>query len=234
MVKDKEQIVKNLKLKEFYDPNALHDLKEINDLDNIIKDLMHNKQMYLKTFVESKILTKDELLSLIPDHKLDQMLIKGLTYFKYLGLFDFHKNPRSLFDYELKVSPLAIYDRFDIDTEELQSMMIRKFINNECVVFNQLKLESFVVAGNAIICLPINKEEFTKHNKNHRFDGKTLITDSSYYLNRQHHGYKRFFIELHFDGLTNDLELLKITTQERETGYYHNNPIYYSKKYEER
>ena len=236
MVKDKQHIVNNLKLKEFYDPNALHDLKEINDLDNIIKELKHNRQMYLKTFVDSKILTKDELLSLIPDHKLDQMLIKGLKYFKYLGLFDFYKNPRSLFDLKFNIKERIIYHDIHLTDDEMWNVAHNVMINNECVIFNELKIESFIIVNDAIICLPINKEQYTTHDKDYTFNGKNLKVQSFYQTNFRSHTYhyKSFYINIEFDGLTNEVVHFDITTQNKETFMFLNTPIFYSKKHEER
>lgn len=80
MVESKEKIVNSLKLKEYYDPNALHDLKDIVELDGIVNQLYINRNNYLENFIKSKFLSYDEMMSLVPDGKFEQMKKNGEKY----------------------------------------------------------------------------------------------------------------------------------------------------------
>jgi hypothetical protein len=220
--------IDNLKLNTFYDPNAIHDLTEINELYNIINELNTNKQIYLNNFVNSKFLNIDELLSMVPDHKLDQMLINGFEYFQYFKLpwiKESVKDPRSVFDYEFKIQHLKIYD--DIRTPEniIREQNILKHKNNNNSIFNDCKIETYVIVDNAIICLPTNKDEIVKTYKEHRFNGKNLETFITYenrpiviYKDpielvfkekRRHHAI--LDIKIKFDGTNN--EILSLTVE---------------------
>lgn len=220
--------IDNLKLNTFYDPNAIHDLTEINQLYNIINELNTNKQIYLKKFVNSKFLNKDELLSMVPDHKLDQMLINGFEYFGYFKLpwiKETINDPRSVFDYEFKIQHLKIYDDIRTPTNIIREQNILKHKNNNNSIFNDCKIETYVIVDNAIICLPTNKDELVKTYKKHNFNGKNLETSIIYenkpiviykdlidmrYKEKRRH-YAIFDIKIKFDGTNN--EILSLTVE---------------------
>lgn len=241
--------IDNLKLNTFYDPNAIHDLIEINELYNIIDELNTNKQIYLNTFVNSKFLNKDELLSMVPDHKLDQMLINGFEYFGYFKLpwiKETIKDPRLVFDYEFKVQHLNIYDDIRTPTNIIREQNILKHKNNKNSIFNDCKIETYVIVDNAIICLPTNKNEIVKTYKEHNFNGKNLETTITYenkpifyyqdpidLTYKEKRGYYALFdIKLKFDGTNN--EILSLTVEQNPKyydmfsyDYYGSKQIYY-------
>jgi hypothetical protein len=75
-------LLQKLKLKEHYDPNALHDLKDIVQMDAFINELYRNRNNYLENFIKSKFLSYEQIKALVPDHKFESMLKKGRKYIK--------------------------------------------------------------------------------------------------------------------------------------------------------
>lgn len=73
------KLIELVKVNENQDMDSIHDLKTINQLSVAISTLSDNYNRYIQNFLNSKLLTKEQLFEIVPDHKIDEMLLNGLT-----------------------------------------------------------------------------------------------------------------------------------------------------------
>lgn len=199
------KLIEQVKVNENQDMDSIHDLKTINQLNVAISTLSDNYNRYIQNFLNSKLLTKEQLFEIVPDHKIDEMLLNGLT-----------------------VCGHKLNDKSDIRNYIDKRHDVYTF-RNACS--NSYKFDRFVISTifNAIIPIPdINNVGYSEY----RIENNKLKIDIKHYnfsrFNRQPS--HRTNYNLFFD-ITNN-ELCEIIYEKEPIESYHDYVHLYELSYD--